>query len=55
MTMSSLVSSTRLNGRDLADLGDGLHVDDSLAAARLEAEPVDVGPLALAHLRDREG
>jgi hypothetical protein len=54
MTMSSLVSSTRLM-RDLADLGDGLHGDDSLAAARLEAELVDVGPLALAHLRDREG
>ena len=43
-----MVSSTRLM------LGGGLHVDDALAAAGLEAVLVDVGAHAVAVLRDRE-
>jgi hypothetical protein len=39
---------------DLTDLGGGLHVDDTLAAAGLEAALVDVGALAVAVLRDGE-
>ncbi len=39
---------------DLADLGGGLHVDDALAAAGLEAVLVDVGALAVAILGDGE-
>jgi hypothetical protein len=42
------------NAGDLADLGGGLHVDDALAAAGLEAVLFDVGTLAVAVLRDRE-
>ncbi len=39
---------------DFADLGSGLHVDDALAAAGLEAVLVDVGALAVAVLGDGE-
>ena len=53
MTMSSLVSSTRLMPETLPTLG-CLHVDDALAAAGLEAVLVDVGPLVVAVLRYRE-
>ena len=38
----------------LPTLGGGVHVDDALAAAELEAVLVDVGALAVAVLRDRE-
>jgi len=43
-----------VDGGDLADLGGGLHVDDALAAAGLEAVAVDVGALAEAVVRDGE-
>ena len=39
---------------DLADFAGGLHVDDALAAAGLEAVGVDVGALAVAVLGDGE-
>jgi hypothetical protein len=55
ITISSLVSSTRLMLETLADLRRRLHVDDALAAAGLEEVLVDVGALAVAVLRDREG
>jgi hypothetical protein len=42
-----------VNAGDLANLG-GLHVEDALAAAGLEAALVDVGALAAAVLRNRE-
>ena len=43
-----------LDASDFADLGCGLHVDDALAAAGLEAVAVDVGALAVAVFRDGE-
>ena len=43
-----------LDGGDLADLGGGLHVDDALAAAGLEAVAVAVGALAEAVFADGE-
>src|SRR6202044_4150980 len=39
---------------DLADFAGGLHVDDALAAAGLEAVGVDVGALAVAVVGDGE-
>ena len=44
----------QVDGGDLADLGGGLHGDDSLAAARLEAVGVDIGALAESVLGDGE-
>jgi hypothetical protein len=43
MTMSSLVSSTRLLLETLPTLEVAFHIDDALAAAELEAVPVDIG------------
>ena len=43
-----------VDGGDFADLGGGLHGDDALAAAGLEAVGVDVGALAVAVLGDGE-
>jgi len=44
----------QVDGGDLADLGGGLHGDDALAAARLQAVGVDIGALAEAVLADGE-
>ena len=54
MTIISVVSSTSWMAGDFADLGGGLHVDDALAAAGLQAVGVDVGALAVAVLGDGE-
>jgi len=62
MTISSVGSSTRRDGRELADLGVRLHVDDAGAAAALEAVLIVVGALteavandivSLHHFRDK--
>ena len=42
-----------LDAGDLADLWRGLHVDDALAAAGLQAVGVDVGTFAVAVFADR--
>ena len=44
----------QVDGGDLADLGAGLHGDDALAAARLQAVGVNVGALAESVLADGE-
>ena len=44
----------QVDGGDLADLGGGLHGDDALASARLQAVGVDAGALAEAVLADGE-
>ena len=43
-----------LDADDFSDLGVGLHVDDALAAAQLQAVGVDGGALAVAVLGDGE-
>ena len=44
----------QVDGGDFADLGGGLHGDDALATARLQAVGVDAGALAEAVLADGE-